>query len=785
MIRTYLSLLLLGISFLLSAQKYTISGYITDIENGEKLIGANVYNASTLQGTTTNNYGFYSLTFPKGKVLFTVSFVGYATYQVEVDLNANKNISVELKPTIEIQEVVVEGRKTEGGVESSQMGLIEIPMKTISNLPVLFGEADIIKAIQLLPGVQSGSEGMSGMYVRGGGPDQNLILLDGVPVYNVNHLFGFFSVFNSDAIQNVKLIKGGFPAQYGGRLSSVLDISMKEGNAKKFQGSGAVGIIAARLTLEGPIGENTSYIVSGRRTYVDVLMYPFELLYAKELGYKTMRTGYFFHDVNAKVNHKFSDRSRLYFSTYLGKDKFYMNEAYQSDYDGNNYKSKAGFWWGNITSALRWNYAISDQLFSNTTATFSRYRLSTGMENYTNGSKDMALEYYSGILDWGGKVDFDYYPNPNHTIKFGFGETYHTYSPGALAFSYDIDDGTSEKGTFGNANLHTHELGLYAEDDFRIGSLVKVNAGLRWSAFKVRDKFYNGLEPRVSARFLITEKWSAKGSYALMYQYINLLATAKIGLPTDLWVPATDILTPQKAQQYSLGSVYEINADFEFSTEGFYKTMENLVEYKEGAGIFSLQYDWESNVALGKGWSYGLEFLLMKKLGNLTGWVGYTISKSDRLFNREGQEISRGQKFPFTYDRRHDVSIVISYKLNKNIDMGATWVFGTGNATTLGYEFYPAYNPDNNHYGYYSEITNYESRNNFRMPAYHRLDIGFNFHKEKKWGTRTWSFSVYNAYNRKNPFFINWESDPYTGEKKLYQYSLFPIMPSLSYQFEF
>ncbi|HCC29766.1 MAG TPA: hypothetical protein DEQ03_06905 [Marinilabiliales bacterium] len=343
MIRTYLSLLLLGISFLLSAQKYTISGYITDIENGEKLIGANVYNASTLQGTTTNNYGFYSLTFPKGKVLFTVSFVGYATYQVEVDLNANKNISVELKPTIEIQEVVVEGRKTEGGVESSQMGLIEIPMKTISNLPVLFGEADIIKAIQLLPGVQSGSEGMSGMYVRGGGPDQNLILLDGVPVYNVNHLFGFFSVFNSDAIQNVKLIKGGFPAQYGGRLSSVLDISMKEGNAKKFQGSGAVGIIAARLTLEGPIGENTSYIVSGRRTYVDVLMYPFELLYAKELGYKTMRTGYFFHDVNAKVNHKFSDRSRLYFSTYLGKDKFYMNEAYQSDYDGNNYKVKPDF----------------------------------------------------------------------------------------------------------------------------------------------------------------------------------------------------------------------------------------------------------------------------------------------------------------------------------------------------------------------------------------------------------------------------------------------------------
>lgn len=791
---------LCGWTGIMFAQKFTLSGYISDAENGEVLIGANVYNANDYLGTITNTYGFYSLTLPAGKVKLTISFVGYSTFQQEINLTENKTISVELKPTIEIEEVVVEGTRSEGGVTSSQMSLIEIPLKTISKLPSLLGETDIIKSIQLLPGVQSGTEGMSGMYVRGGGPDQNLILLDGVPVYNVNHLFGFFSVFNADAIQNVKLIKGGFPAHYGGRLSSVLDISMKEGNAKEFHGTGSVGIISSKLALEGPIGDKTSYIISGRRTYIDVLTYPIIQAAAKQNGMDELKAGYFFHDVNAKINHKFSDKSRLYLSAYTGKDKFYLKEAstYTDEYynpetdsydtEKRYYRNEAGFWWGNLTTALRWSYALSDKLFLSTTGTFSSYKMVTLAEMVYNNQKPNRAEYLSGILDWGGKVDFDYYPVPNHYFKFGVSETYHTYNPGALAVSYDSGSGEVEEAEFGNNKIFTHELAAYVEDDIRIGDLLKVNAGLRWSGFKVRNEFFNGLEPRLSARFLLSENWSVKGSYAQMSQYINLLTTSKIGLPTDLWVPATNILKPQKARQVALGSMYKLKNEYEISVEGFYKTMDNLVEYKEGASIFSLENDWENNVALGKGWSYGLEFLLMKQLGNTTGWIGYTLSKSDRLFDKPGQEISFGEKFPYTYDRRHDISFVLSHKINKRMDIGLTWVFGTGNATTLGFESYPEIDTDNSDYysdQWSNQVINYEGRNNYRMPSYHRLDVGINFHKEKKWGKRTWNFSVYNAYNRKNPFYLDWGYDNNTRQTKLYKYSIFQIMPSVSYSFEF
>ncbi len=784
----------------LHAQKFTVSGYITDSKNGEVLIGANIYDANSFSGTVTNSYGFYSLTLPQGKVTLTVSYVGYATFQKEITLTKNMAISVELEPSVSIGEVLVEGTRSEGGVQSSQMSLVEVPMKTIKNLPSLLGEADIIKTIQLLPGVQSGSEGMSGLYVRGGGPDQNLVLLDGVPVYNVNHLFGFFSVFNPDAIQNVKLIKGGFPAHYGGRLSSVLDINMKEGNSKEFHGTGSIGIISAKLALEGPIGDKTSFIVAGRRTYIDVLTYPFIQMAANDAEIDKLRAGYFFHDLNAKINHKFSDKSRLYLSAYMGKDKFYLMESDSytfefynpetSEYITENisYKNEAGFWWGNVTTALRWNYAISDKLFSNTTATFSSYKMTTGAEESRDDQKPNKFEYISGILDWGGKIDFDYFPTPNHSVKFGLSETYHTYNPGAFAITYDEGSGIAEEATFGNNKLFTHEIGAYLEDDIRIGNLLKINAGIRWSGFKVREEFYNGIEPRISARLLLSDKWSVKGSYAQMNQYINLLTTSKIGLPTDLWVPATDILKPQKANQLALGSMYKLNDTYEISVEGYYKTMDNLVEYKEGASIFSFENDWESKVALGKGWSYGLELLIMKKIGNTTGWIGYTLSKSDRLFDKPGQEISFGEKFPYTYDRRHDISFVLSHKLNDNMDIGVTWVFGTGNATTLGFETYPAYAGNNSNFysDYYgSPITYYEKRNNYRMPSYHRLDIGFNFHKDKKWGRRTWNFSVYNAYNRQNPLFLDWGYDYDSNSSKLYQYSFFQFLPSISYHFEF
>ncbi|MDA3892908.1 MAG: TonB-dependent receptor [Salinivirgaceae bacterium] len=789
------------------AQKYTISGYITDKSNGEKLIGANVYDAKSYVGAVSNSYGFFSITLDKGPVLFTISYVGYTPYQTQIDLNSNTKINIELSPSIEIEEVVIEGRLTEGGVESTQMSVIEIPMKTIKNLPVLLGEADLIKAIQLLPGVQSGSEGMSGMYVRGGGPDQNLILLDGVPVYNVSHLFGFFSVFNSDAIQNVKLIKGGFPSRYGGRLSSVLDISMKEGNTKDFKASGSVGIISSKLTLEGPIGEKTSFIVSGRRTYIDILAYPFVKLAQRESDLDKLRAGYFFYDVNAKINHRFSEKSRLYLSLYMGKDKFYSlaDDSYDEkywdaetgDFEGNSYSShnEMQFWWGNITSAARWNYMISNKLFANTTVTYSRYQILTGFESEyreNNINTSQMIEYTSGIYDWSGKVDFDYYPTPNHSVKFGLSNTYHSFNPGVLVAEFNDSD-TAAEFELGNTAVYSNEAAVYIEDDIRIGGALKMNVGLRWSGFQVKEEFYNAVEPRFSARYLLSEKWSVKAAYAKMNQYINLLANSNIGLPFDLWVPSTDKIKPQKANQYALGSVYAINSDIDISVESFYKTMDNLVEYKEGASFFSLENDWEEKVTQGTGVSYGLEFLLMKKYGNATGWIGYTWSKSDRTFDTPGEEISFGKTFPYKYDRRHDLSIVLSYKLNEKIDVGATWVFGTGNATTLGYENYPAYYQGNDfqnisQFGYDNpepEIVHYESRNNYRMPSYHRLDLSINFHKQKKWGKRIWNFSLYNAYNRKNPFMLQWERELGTNKQKLYQISLFPILPSVSYKFEF
>ena len=796
-----LSIFLIELSY---AQKYTISGYLTDIENGEKLIGANIYDANTYIGTVTNSYGFFSLTLDEGDVLFTISYVGYTPYQKSIKLIKDTILNIEMTPNIEIEEVIVKGELTEGGVESSQMSVVNIPMKTIKNLPVLLGEPDIIKMVQLMPGVQSGSEGSSGMYVRGGGPDQNLILLDGVPVYNASHLFGFFSVFNTDAIQNVKLVKGGFPARYGGRLSSVLDISMKEGNTKEFHGAGSIGLISSKLMLEGPIGDKISFVVTGRRTYIDLLSYPFLLLEEKRQGYDNLKYGYFFHDFNGKINYRFSDKSRLYFSIYTGKDKFYALEenTYKNEGEWNpdtgefeggvtiHSKDDMEFWWGNITSALRWNYTINNKFFINTTATYSRYKILTGVNSEVN-KRVSKMEYSSGISDWSGKVDFDYYPTPNHSIKFGASDIYHGFNPGVYVSAYNNTDSTTDEIRLGNKQVYANEFAAYVEDDIRIGALLKMNIGVRWSGFSVNNTFYNKFEPRLSMRYLVSEKLSIKAAYAEMNQYLNLLANSNIGLPFDLWVPATAKIKPQESKQIALGSVYAINKDFDISVEGYYKNMHNIVEYAEGASFLSLDDDWEDKVAQGEGWSYGVELLLMKKYGNTTGWIGYTLSKSERLFDREGEMISFGKIFPYKFDRRHDISIVVSHKINDNVEVGATWVFGTGNATTLGYEKYPAYYQSaivediNNYYSYnQSDITYYEMRNNFRMPNYHRLDVGVNFHKQKKWGKRTWTFSIYNVYNRKNPFYLRFGRDE-NGDRALYQYSLFPIIPSISYKYDF
>lgn len=787
------------------AQKYTISGYVTDALSGEKLIGASVYDANTYKGVSTNSYGFYSFSSSK-TLLLNVSYVGFAPYSVQIELLADTLMNIELSPSAPIEEIVVQGSQT-NEVRTSQMSVIDLPMKTANKLPVIFGEADIVKTLQLLPGVQSGGEAASGMYVRGGGADQNLVLLDGVPVYNANHLFGFFSVFNSDAIQSVKLTKGAFPARYGGRLSSVLDISMKEGNEQKLGGTASIGLISSKFMINGPVNERTSFLVSARRTYADALAIPYLMKVEKDKGYDKYRTGYYFYDINAKINYKFNEKHRIYLSTYTGKDKHHNLKKESGEkiiFDDINVDewphldtirwvrtADDEMWWSNVTAALRWNYVISNKLFVNTTATYSWYKMENA-EGSVYNAEISEMQYNSHIEDVGIKLDFDYYPTLNHSVKFGFQETYHIFNPGVMARYYTNADSIGGN-TVKNNKQYAHEMAAYLEDDVNIGNRLKANIGIRWSGFKVGTEFYNAFEPRLSARFLLTDKWSIKGAYAEMNQYVNLLVNSNIGLPFDLWVPATENIVPQESKQISFGSVYAINNKLDFSIESFHKYMGSLIEYKEGASFLSTGSDWQNKVAQGKGWSYGLELLLMKRLNKTTGWVGYTWSKSERQFDKKGEEISFGKVFPYKYDRRHDASIVVSHEINDQIDISCAWVYGTGNAATLAYIAYPSADqqPHTPQQGaeidspYHPNIDYIESRNNFRMPAYHRLDGSINFKKEKKWGQRIWNISIYNIYNRQNPFMVDWDADPMTGKKKLMQYSLFQMIPSVSYKIEF
>ncbi len=548
------------------------------------------------------------------------------------------------------------------------MSTIKIPIKQITKIPALLGEVDVLKAVQLLPGVQSGTEGASGLYVRGGGPDQNLVLLDGTPVYNVSHLFGFFSIFNADAIKNVELIKGGFPARYGGRLSSVLEINMKEGNLKEYKGEATIGLIASKFTFEGPIKKDrSSFIVSARRTYIDILMQPF---IRSQSGEQDVSTGYYFYDLNGKINYKLNEKNWWYLSIYNGDDKFYYkNKPYSYLYDGVRYEeeSKANIGWGNITGALRWNHQFNDKLFSNVTTTYSRYKFlisdyeaQSETTDSTHTQTINSLAYFSGIYDWNGKIDFDYIPSPNHYFRFGANGIYHTFQPGATNFTYSSQT-TNIDSTIGNKNIYASEFAIYAEDDWKISNHIKANIGLHLSGFLVNEKFYYSAEPRFSARYLFKNDWSIKTSFATMQQYIHLLTNSNIGLPTDLWVPAIDSVLPQKSQQVAFGVAKTLGKKYLFSVEGYYKWMENLITYKEGANFINTSDNWENKIETGKGWSYGAELFLQKKTGKLTGWIGYTISWTFRQF----ENLNFGEPFPYKYDRRHDVSIVTSYKINK------------------------------------------------------------------------------------------------------------------------
>ncbi|HEX5002529.1 MAG TPA: TonB-dependent receptor [Bacteroidia bacterium] len=784
-----------------SGNKYTISGYIKDAKSGESLFGAGVYVKELQRGTTTNTYGFYSMTFEKGEYTLVFTYIGYISDTVKISLDRNIRINREMKEisyTTETVEITAE--QADKNVQSTQMGKVDVDVEMMKTLPAFMGEVDLLKSIQLLPGVQSAGEGNAGFYVRGGGPDQNLILLDEAVVYNASHLFGFFSVFNSDAIKDVSLIKGGMPAQYGGRLASVLDITMKEGNNRETHMEGGIGYVASRFTVEGPIKKDTaSFIISARRTFIDLfLREPFISKDSRGYG-----NSYYFYDLNTKLNYRLSDKDRLYFSGYLGRDVFTFNGL------DNGFKVRIP--WGNATASLRWNHLFSQKMFMNTTLVLSDYKFS-----FEAVQQKFDFRLFSGIRDYNAKVDFSYFPNIMHHLKFGTNYTYHIFTPSNVT----AQSGDTKFDLGDIVKLYSHEVAAYINDDWDVTDKFAVSYGVRFSFFDqvgpftryVKDAYgattdtieysrgksiadYYHAEPRLSMRLVTGKYQSVKASVTQNYQYIHLASLSSVSLPTDVWVPSSTLVKPQIGWQYAVGYFRNFKENvWETSVEVYYKDLKNQIEYKEGAQPEDdIKNNQDNNFVFGTGWSYGAEFFVKKAKGKFNGWIGYTWSKTERKF----ADLNKGMTFPAKYDRRHDISLVLVYNLSKKWTFGATWVYATGNSMTLPVSraFFNGpidltqlngSNPTTSGQIYYE----YGDRNSYRMAAYHRLDISATLYvKKKKRFESSWNFSIYNVYSRMNPYFIYLDEkvDDSTNTLKLQakQVSLFPIIPSVTYNFKF
>lgn len=774
-------LLTLAVGLATAQQKRVISGYVRETGSRELLIGATIAIPQLKTGTVTNAYGFYSITIPADSVEVIFSYVGFAPKAYKLVLTEDLELNVDMSPAKALKEVVVTAKRDEVNLAAqTRMSVIEIPISQVKEIPAFMGEKDVLKVIQLLPGVQKPSEGNSGIYVRGGGPDQNLIVLDEATVYNAFHLFGFFSLFNGDALKSVELTKGGFPARYGGRLSSVIDMNMKEGNKERIKGEAGIGVVSSRLMLEGPIVKGkSSFLVSGRRTYIDVLTLPFQP--ADNKG------GYYFYDLNAKANWELNHRNRFYVSGYFGRDRFYFRSKFSSVSD------EGGIAWGNATATLRWNHLYNNKTFSNTSFVFSDYRFQVYQKSNYNGSK-FELNYSSGIRDYSIKHDIDYRPSANHQIRVGGIATLHQFSPSAFVLKDDLSgqDSTSE------VLINSFEAGVYVEDDIKLGPKWRLNPGLRLSLFQARTETYLNAEPRISASYNIKSDLALKASYAVMNQYVHLLSNTGVGLPTDLWVPSSDNLKPQRSWQLAAGIAKDVlSRNFSVSVEGYYKQMSRIISYREGASFLDLEdnqasndpYSYEKNITSGNGKSYGLEFLVQRKTGKLSGWIGYTLSWTQWQFD----ELNFGKPFWARYDRRHDISVVAIYKVreqdkdNTGITLSATWVYGTGNAITLpiGTFSSPVHSVrQNGSLNAGGTASLYTARNDFRMAPYHRMDVAVQFTKQMPFWIRTWEFSVYNAYNRLNPYFYFVSSEP-SGDVVLKQITLFPLIPSLSWNIKF
>lgn len=808
----------------------SISGIIHDAVSRETLIAANVFDYFSQRGAVSNNFGFYSLSLPPGRVKLRGSYVGYATREIEFLADNDTIIHFFLQPSSLLQEVVIEGKQTIP-FYTTEVGKITLNAQTLQALPSFLGEKDVIKSLQLLPGVAAGTEGVAGMYVRGGNLDENLYLVDGNPLYHVSHLGGIFSTFNPEAVKTMDFYKGSFPARYGGRLSSVVDVRMNDGSMRDFSGTASIGLISSRFHLQGPIvKDKTSFSVSLRRTYLDLIARP-ALYYVgrkdkKENpnNYEKPDVGYYFYDFNAKVNHKFSDRSRLYLSVYDGKDKLFLNMDTKSEYtynlqrinsnedhkthhEINENKTNFDMGWGTRMASLNWTYAINSKLFSNATLVYSHYSSDIDAKNkekkvltISEVNSDKTTEqtiksegqtnYSSGIRDIGYRLEFDYTPISNHYIRFGTSLLHHKFRPeqsGIISIAQNDVEKRADTVTFANERILVKEFSLYAEDEINVTQQLKVNAGMHLSAFLVQGKSYISAQPRLSARYLFADDWSVKASYGKMNQYVHLLQSSNISLPNDLWVPITKNIKPMVSHQVSAG-IFGRWREFDLSMEGYYKSSKNQVEYKEGSHMLTGKLNWEERVAQGLSKSYGVELMASKTFGKTSGWLGYTLSWSNRHF--PNGEINRGRVYPAKYDNRHKINAVAIHKFNKKFDASASWVYSTGNWTTLAMQQYV---------DEYTNETDYiDRRNNFKMPAYHRLDLSFNYYRYKKKGRMgIWNLSIYNAYSHHNSFLIMPSNEVIResieggaiierkGKPILKSLSIFPIIPSFSYTYKF
>jgi len=759
---------------ILPADRISVSGNIKDEANGEALIGVTVSIKELKRGTVTNNYGFYSVSVPKGEYTLEVSYVGYQTISKKISLNQPVKLDLELKTAAnEIKEVVVSSQRKDANITLNRMSSQQVSIATIRKMPALMGEVDLLKAVQLLPGVVSAGEGTSSFSVRGGGIDQNLIVLDESTIYNASHMMGFFSIFNNDAIKNMTLYKGDIPAAYDGRLSSLLDIQMRDGNAKKFSGSGGIGLISSRLTLEGPIGsDKTSFIVSARRTYADLFL---KLSSDKDINKNQL----YFYDFNAKINHRIDDNNRIFLSGYLGQDKFKNTDA--------------GFNFGNATLTGRWNHLFSQKLFSNFSLNYSRYNY--GLESSMGNESNFDWRY--NMQDMSLKADFSYFITPENTMKFGYNATLHNMKPGTVKST----GGSTSYDNYVLPDINAFEHALYISDEYQASKRLSVKAGLRLTAFSSigsgtvynYDQNYNAIDstlyksgqiiktfyrlsPRVGISYLLDEKSSVKANYARTNQFLQMASNSTAGTPLDLWFTAGKNIQPQTCDQYAIGYFRNfMNNKLEASAELFYKDMQNTIDFRDHAQLL-LNKKLDGELRFGNSKAYGAEFQIQKNEGKLTGWISYTYSRTERTIHG----INNNETYLAPYDRPSTIYIVGNYELNEHISFGANFIYATGQPVT-----YPIAR---------MEVGNvilpvYSKRNEYRMPDYHRLDVSLTWKpktKKKRSWSGEWNFSVYNVYGHKNAWAINFVDDQDTAYKtKAEMTYLFTFVPSITYNFKF